>query len=236
MMTARTGIFVVTLGSLVLGGCGFEHVATGPERNDVISLDGGKAERANIELDMGAGQMKIGGGATKLLEGHFEYNVDAWKPLVTSSANGAHATVTIKQPDRMRGGGRTHYVWDLDLNDHVLTDLTLNCGAGQAQLKLGTLTLRSLEVHMGAGQVQLDLRGEPTHDYEVKINGGVGQAEVQLPQGVGIWAEAHGGIGSINITGMEKHGDHWENDLYGKAKVQVKVQVNGGIGEIRIRG
>jgi hypothetical protein len=144
--------------------------------------------------------------------------------------------VTIKQPEHGHGGGRTHYVWDLQLNDRILTDLTLNCGAGQAQLNLGTLTLRSLAVHMGAGQVQLDLRGEPTHDYEVKIEGGVGQADVQLPRGVGIWAAAHGGIGSINISGLEKHGDHWENDLYGKAKVQVKIEVNGGIGEVRIKG
>ena len=67
-----------------------------------------------------------------------------------------------------------------------------------------------------------------------EIDGGVGQTEIRLPQGVGIWAEAHKGIGSVNITGLEKNGDHWENDLYNKAKVTVKLQVNGGIGEIRI--
>jgi hypothetical protein len=55
MMTARTGILVVTLGSLLLGGCDFEGVATGPEHNDPISLDAGNAQRANVELDMGRG-------------------------------------------------------------------------------------------------------------------------------------------------------------------------------------
>jgi hypothetical protein len=112
--------------------------------------------------------------------------------------------------------------------------MAVNCGAGQARLNLGSLQLRTLAVHMGAGQVDLDLRGKPTKDYDVKIDGGVGQATVALPKGVGVWAEAHGGLGSINITGLEKKGDHWENDLYDKAKVNVKLQVNGGIGEIRI--
>jgi len=232
-MTKHAGILAVAMSCFWLAGCGFDEAVAGPERNDPISLDAGNADRANVELDMGAGQLNIGGGAGKLLDGHFEYNVDAWKPIVTNSINGSSATVTIKQPSGLRGG-RKHYVWDLQLSDRVLTDLTVNCGAGQAKLNLGSLLLRSLAVHMGAGQVQLDLRGQPKHDYDVKIEGGVGQTEIQLPQGVGIWAEAHKGIGSVNITGLQKNGDHWENDLYNKAKVTVKVEVNGGIGEIRI--
>jgi hypothetical protein len=234
-MTKHAGILAVTMSCLWLGGCGFDDVETGPERNDPISLDAGKAERANVELNMGAGQMIVGGGSAKLLDGHFEYNVDAWKPEVTSSINGASATVAIKQPSGMRGG-KKHYVWDLQLSDRLPTDLTVNCGAGQAKLSLGSLLLRSLAVHMGAGQVQLDLRGQPKHDYDVKIDGGVGQTEIELPQGVGIWAEAHKGIGSVNITGLQKNGDHWENDLYNKAKVTVRLKVKGGIGEIRITG
>jgi hypothetical protein len=222
------------IGCFCLSGCDFDRIATGPERSDDIHLDGAGIEKANVELNVGAGQMNVGGGAEKMLEGTFTYNVDAWKPIVTSTTNGTHAAVTIKQPSSGRGGGRTKYSWDLSLNDKILTDLTVNCGAGQARLRLGSLTLRSLEVHMGAGQVQLDLRGQPTHDYEVKIEGGVGQADIHLPKDVGVWAQAHGGIGSVNVTGLEKHGDHWENDLYDKAKVTVRLVVNGGIGEIKI--
>jgi hypothetical protein len=236
MMTKHSGIAAIAISSFLLGGCGFDFAVTGPERNDPISLEAGNAARANVELNMGAGQLNISGGAAKLIEGHFEYNVDEWKPLVTSSINGSNATVTIKEPGGGHGGGKKHYVWDLQLNDHVLTDLSVNCGAGQAKLNLGSLLLRGLTVHMGAGQVQLDLRGQPKHDYDVKIEGGVGQADIQLPRGVGVWAEAHGGIGSVTVTGLEKHGDHWENDLYNKSNVTVKVQVNGGIGEIRISG
>jgi hypothetical protein len=89
---------------------------------------------------------------------------------------------------------------------------------------------------MGAGQVDLDLRGHPARDYEVNISGGVGQATVRLPQEVGIRADAHGGIGSINVSGLRKVGDHYENDLYDKTKVNLRLSVAGGIGEIRIIG
>jgi hypothetical protein len=234
MKTFESRVLIVAASLLLVAACEFDHAVTGPLRDEPVAIDSANAERANLELDMGAGEMKLRGGSAKLLEGRFEYNVDAWKPIVRSSLNGSHATVTIKQPEHSRLGGNTHYLWDLQLSDRLLFDLALNFGAGQARLDLGSLHLRDLQVHMGAGQVQLDLRGKPTRDYEVKINGGVGQAEVQLPAEVGIWASAHGGIGSITVNGLQRHGDHWENDLYDKAKVNIRLEVNGGVGEIRI--
>jgi hypothetical protein len=235
MKTSRSRILVVTASFLFIAACQFDHLAaTGPMRNEPMSIERGDADRANVELNMGAGEMNLRGGADKLMEGDFEYNVDEWKPIVKSAVNGSHATVTIRQPEGVRINGNKRYTWNLQLNDSALLDLAINCGAGQARLDLGSLRLRTIAVHMGAGQVDLDLRGKPTHDYEVTINGGVGQATINLPEGVGIWAEAHGGIGSINVSGLQKHGDHWENDLDDKAKVNVRVQVHGGIGEIRI--
>ena len=229
----RVGM-VAAAAALLLTACGFEHEAAGPARDEPVAIGADNVERANVELDMGAGELTLGGGASKILEGRFEYNMDALKPLVKSSINGVNATITIRQPEHVRMGGNRRYLWDLQLNDRLLLDLALNCGAGQARLDLGSLHLRHLEVHMGAGQVDLDLRGKPTRDYDVKISGGVGQANVRLPEDIGIWAEAHGGLGSITVTGLQKHGDHWENDLYDKAKVNVRVEVTGGIGEIRI--
>jgi hypothetical protein len=220
----------------LLTACQFAPVATGPTKETNVHVDLGNTERANIDLDMAAGEMNIRGGANELIEGRFEFNVPAWEPKVDTSRNASHASIKIEQPHSSRMGGNTHYVWDLQLNDKVLLDLAVNCGAGQARLNLGDLALRSVQVHMGAGQVDLDLRGKPSRDYDIDISGGVGQANVHLPEGVGIWAEAHGGIGSVTVTGLDKKGDHWENSLYDKGKVNVRVKVQGGVGEIRIMG
>ena len=221
---------------LLLAACGFEHNAGGPLKTEPVSIDLGSASRANIELDMHAGEMKVRGGAEKLMEGTLECNVPEWKPIIRSSESGPYAIITLKEPEHAGPGGHRRYVWDLRINDKVLVDLALNCGAGQARLALGDLELRSVTVRMGAGQVDLDLRGHPTRDYEVNISGGVGQATVRLPEDAGVRAEAHGGLGSINISGLEKRGDHYENSLYDKAKANVRLNVSGGIGEIRIIG
>ncbi len=229
-------VSIVFVSTIVFAGCEFDHTVTGPLRDDPVSIDLGTADHANVELDMGAGEMKLRGGAEKLLEGRFEYNVAGWKPLVRSSTAGSYATVTIKQPEHFQGGGNRRYLWDLELNDKVQLDLAVNCGAGRAKLDLGDLDLRSVAVHMGAGDVELDLRGKPSRDYDANIEGGVGQATIRVPAGVGVWAQAHGGLGRIDVSGLEKRGDHYENSLYDTSKVNVRLKVEGGIGEIRIIG
>jgi hypothetical protein len=237
----NTGIIpmLAVSGLLALTACDFERsITAGPMVSDPVSIDGGKADRANIELNIGAGKLTLRGGAGKLLEGTLDYNVPSWKPQITSSLNGDHSTVTIRQPDSGGSslGGKLRNDWDLQVADKTLLDLTVNCGAGEAHLNLRNVLLRDLHVQMGAGQLDLDLTGTPQRDYEVDIQGGVGQAKVHLPEGVGIWASAQGGIGSIQVTGLTKHGDHWENDLYDKAKVNVRIKVEGGIGDIHLIG
>ncbi len=229
---------VVVGAAALLCSCGpGVHVETGPVKTQDVSIERGQAERANLELDMGTGELHVDGGGDKLVSGDFQYNVPQLEPSVHSSNNGSHAVITIRQPSHHGFyGGNIKDVWNLHLGDSLLWDMAVNCGAGQAQLNLGSLALRSLDVHIGVGQVDLNLSGTPKRDYDVNISGGVGQATVQLPKDVGIWAEAHGGIGSIDVSGLDKHGDHYENSLYDKSKVTVHVKVDGGIGEIRLVG
>jgi hypothetical protein len=223
-------------GLLLLASCEFDNTVTGPVKDETISLDLNHAQRANVEFDLAAGELTVRGGASKLLNGHVEYNVPQWQPQVTDNNDGQSANVTIRQPEHGHTGGNRRNRWDMELNDSILLDLNLNCGAGRARLELGDLTLNNVNVHMGAGQVDMDLEGHPTRSYSVNIAGGVGQATVRLPRGVGIRAQAHGGLGSINVQGLTKHDDYYSNDLYGSAKVNLLLQVEGGIGEIKIIG
>ena len=231
-LTMMKRILLAPVLALLLVSCGFERPdESAPVERDKVSVPGAGVDRANLELRMGAGEIKIRGGAQDLVDGTLEYRGKDAKPKVTNSNVGSHVSVTIEQPEGARHHSG-HDVWDLSLSPKPLLDLTLNCGAGHSDLRLGDLSLRSLEVHSGVGQVEVDLRGQPKRDYDVTINGGVGQAKVYLPHDVGVYAEAHGGIGSIDVTGLEKRGDHYENSAYGKAPVTVRLQVHGGIGQI----
>jgi hypothetical protein len=231
----------IELGALVCFGflltaCQVNRLQEGPLQEATISLDKGNVDHANVELNINAGELNLRDGTEQLIDGKFTFSVPDWKPRVRSSTNGSRATITIEEPKGTHSFGHQRNVWNLQLNDKVLLDLALNCGAGQARLDLGGLNLRNATVHMGAGQVDLNLEGHPTRDYDVSISGGVGQATVRLPHNVGIRAEAHKGIGSVTVTGLEQKNGAWENSLYDNAKVNVRLKVESGIGEIRIIG
>ncbi|HYA96899.1 MAG TPA: LiaF domain-containing protein, partial [Methylomirabilota bacterium] len=94
--------------------------------------------------------------------------------------------------------------------------------------------LTRLEVNMGAGQLDLDLTGPRKENMTVVIHGGVGQARIRLPKDVGVRADAHGGIGSIDVSGLRHDGGEYVNDAYGKSPVTIDLNVQGGVGQITL--
>jgi hypothetical protein len=220
---------------LFLTGCDVNSVDAGPTQRESKSIDLDKSEMVRTELKMGAGELRISGGAAKLMEGDFAYNIPQWKPEVRYNATGFRGSLFVEQPSAGSTGGNSHNEWTLRFNDSVPMDLLVKFGAGEAKLNLTTLSLRSVEVEMGAGELEMDLRGQPKRDYDVRIRGGVGEATIRLPKEAGIQAEARGGIGSINVRGLaKKDDDHYENDAYEHAKVRIHLDVKGGIGNINL--
>jgi N-terminal domain of toast_rack, DUF2154 len=235
MRTLLLGLVIAA--SLSVMSCRLESVPTGEMKRDSVHLDGGGVEAATVELQMAAGELEVNGGASKLVEGDLEYNVPSWQPIVHSSKAGHFARLRIEQPGKgMASGSHVTNRWSLRLSNQIPLTFNIECGAGQAKLNLGDMKLRDVDVSIGAGQINMDLRGHPESDYNVNISGGVGQATVYLPADTAVRAEAHGGIGSIRVEGLEKHGDFWESANYGRAKATIHLKAHGGIGEIRIIG
>ena len=236
-MTRSTLAVLAACLVLVMAGCTINDTPDRWTKHSNVHLDLGRAESVRADIQMGAGELQIHGGAAKLLDADFTYNHDDWKPEVIYDGGGFRGMLTIKQPNNVHSIGHVNYRWDLRFNDGVPLDLRIECGAGESKLDLGRLDLRSLEVNMGVGRIEADLRGRPKRDYDVKIDGGIGEAVVYLPNTVGIVADAKGGIGGIDVHGLHKSGDRWVNDLYesGKNTPTIHVAVNGGIGSIKLR-
>jgi N-terminal domain of toast_rack, DUF2154 len=217
-----------------VAGCWVDMVRTGEMRTESQSVNLGDAKSVRVELDMGAGEITIGGDATNLLDAKFTYNVSAWKPEVKYEVSGGQGRLRISQPAGTRSNsGNRHNAWDLRLNNKVPMEIKLDMGAGQTELNLGTLSLNRLDVEMGAGEAIVNLIGHWKHDLTARIQGGAGQATVRLPRNVGVHVTAAGGIGSINVgQGLRKEGGAYVNDAYGKSPVTLNVDVQGGVGEI----
>jgi hypothetical protein len=215
---------------LGLSGCVI-HPSAGPAQHEYASFDVNGASELRVKLKMGAGELRVGSGTDRLARADFEFNVPEWKPEVSYTGG----VLRITQPEGShKTFGNTKYDWDVRLNRDVATEIDVNFGAGEAKLDLGSLNLRRVDVEMGVGQIDLDLRGQPKHDYSVRVRGGVGEATVRLPSDVGIYAEARGGIGEISAPGLRHEGSTYYNDEYKKSPVTVKLDIEGGVGSIKL--
>jgi len=207
------------------------HHSAGPAQHEYATYDVNGAKELRVKLKMGAGELRVGIGTDRLARADFEYNVPEWKPEVSYDGG----VLRISQPEgTSKSFGNTKYDWDLRLNRDVATEMDINFGAGEAKLDLGSLNLKRVDVEIGVGSIEMDLRGQPKHDYSVRIRGGVGEATVRLPSDVGIYAEARGGIGEISARGLRQDGSSYFNDAYKKSPVTVKLDIEGGVGSIKL--
>jgi hypothetical protein len=217
--------------------CVISSRAPGPVRSETKTVDLDKTEMTRVEIRMGAGEMQLSGGATRLFEGDFRYSESVGRPEVRYEATGFRGRLSVDSHSSSGLAlGEVTNIWNLRLNESKPIDLQVNLGAGESTLDLTRLSLRSLEVRVGAGQLRLNLGGEYKHDFEGRIHGGVGEADITLPKTAGVSVDVKGGIGEVRAPGLSRNGDRYVNAAFGKAPVSIRLEVRGGIGQINLIG
>ena len=251
------GLLVIVIVLFALTGCD-EGDRVGDLQTKSETVEQGDAESVSVEIEMGAGELDVSGGAGELLEATFTYNVDELEPEVTYS-NGK----LIVQHGDVTGGIRTFFdldeyrnEWDLHFKDDVPMEMNIDLGAGRADLVLGSLALTNLDIDAGAGDVALDLRGSQLlnqfdydmgagkvtfdltgdwqSDLDASIQGGLGEMTLRLPADVGVHIEVDTGIGSVDASGLTKDGDTYTNDAYGESDVTLSIKIDAGVGKINL--
>lgn len=124
----------------------------------------------------------------------------------------------------------------VDLESAKEARVTVDLGAGEANLVLGDLLLQRLNVNLGAGNATIDLSGEPREDLEADINAGVGELTLVVPRSAGVRIIGYrDGLGSYQADGFTIDGDYLVNDAYGSAAVTYDIELRRGVGEVVIR-
>jgi hypothetical protein len=233
----NTSRFKIAFGILFLAGLFAACDEPRDLRTDTRTVAAGGAKTAEVDIRMGAGELRLSGAAQEgLLQATFRYNRDRLKPEVDYRVSGE--TGILRVGSRRFSGisfGRIRNEWDLSLSKALPVDLKVNLGAGESRLDLRGLDLSALDVDMGVGEMTLDLRGPHEKSIRVRIDGGVGSGTIYLPSEVGVRARVHGGIGSVSARGLSKEGRIYTNDVYGKSGVTIDVEISAGIGSLDLR-
>jgi hypothetical protein len=234
MKTNRLLIALVLFAILLLAGCS-SQLTVGTLRTESKSVELGDAKSVNVKINFGAGDLQLTGGAEKLLEADFKYNVTRLKPEVDYS----DGTLIVKQPEvngfpSLVGMGEFQNEWGLRLSDEVPMDLSVNMGAGSSNLQLAGLSLTGLDVNLGAGTYTVDLTGAWARNLDVTIEAGAATVTLRLPKDVGVRVKVESGPHTVEATGLTKDGEFYTNAAYGVSDVTMQIDLTEGIGTLNL--
>jgi hypothetical protein len=210
-----------------------------PMPGETISQPLGAATRADIEIRMGAGTLRLGAleDSGKLIAG----TIGRWRGeqlIHDYTVSGDTATFKLRSQTRawfpFQRGQDNQALWDLRLNPDVPTHLQIDAGAGVTTLDLARLRLTRLTVNTGVGQTTIMLPRQGR--LEARINGGIGQTTITIPAGIAARIEANTGIGQVHVNGnFERQDRYYTSPGYATADQRIDINVDGGIGGITIQ-
>jgi hypothetical protein len=237
-MTRNVSLLFVAALALTLAGC----YVPSPKPGKTVTLQQkvglGSAETVSASITVGIGKLKLEGGADSLLDARFDYNIPDWKPVVSYKVEDCEGQLTVEQPSRVVGAtwpGNVRYDWDLKFNRSVPMNLEINMDVGKSEVDLSGIVVRRLDLVAGVGECTVDLSGPRTSDLDATIKAGVGKLTLIMPADVGVRVKAQGRLGHIGTDGLKTEGDAWVNESWGKTNTSVRVEVEGGIGEVELR-
>jgi len=179
---------------------------------------------ASVSMSMGAGTLKLTGGASGLVEGTITYNVPDWDPKVTTSDNGV--TITQGENTNISGIPSSNLVndWVMRLNNTVAMDLTINAGAYKGNMDLSGIHIRSLNITDGASQNSV-MFNTPNPEKMDTLTYRTGASQVELD-----------GLANANFSNMEFDGGAGEYtfDFAGSLAQDSSVTIKTGVSSITV--
>ena len=216
-------IAVVALAILACGGnIQLPEIPTvGPTIVDTVNVPRPDADTARLVISFGAGELTLAPGASNLVEGTAEYNIEALKPQVSTDG----ANVEIKQGDVLNliepQGVKSK--WDFQLGASPM-DLSINAGAYHGDFHLGGLALTGLTVKDGAASVDLDF-SQPNPSSMPVFRYETGASQVTMT-----------GLANANFSTMifNSGAGEYELDFGGKLQRDATVTISTGLSTLKL--
>ncbi len=206
-------------------------VVPGRRVTEQLAIPLGNAAEASVRIAFGAGELTTRPAAPGMLvDGTFQGGVK----------------------DRLLGPGQVELSqdlergipwldstssWDVGLTAEVPLDLRLDTGAYRGRIDLGSLRVAHLELHTGASETHVRLP-QAAGMTTVRTESGAASIVLEVPAGVAARIHSRMAIGSTTVDAARfpRVGDGYESPDYVTAADRVDIDIQGGIGSVRVIG
>jgi len=217
-------------------------------------------DELETEIDFPVGGLVMKSTSDNEIKGIFRFNEDRWESPEISyneyDRRGELEIETDKKGQFKNYDDRDENIWGISLSKNVIHDLDIEMGAGKSKINMEGCKIKRFDFSMAAGEADINLRntsverlefdaavgaatidlsGKWNNDLDAEITGGIGEITLILPAAAGVKLEIHGLLGGISVPGFRKNGKIHTNELYGKTKYSLYIDITGGIGDITIK-
>jgi hypothetical protein len=202
------------------------RIQTGPTQTVTVNEPVSNSSSTNqVNIEMGAGTLKLAQGTDALVEGAIKYNVPDWQPKVDVAEPG-QVSLSQGKVQNFEGLPTSQIIndWQLKLNGSVPLDLSIKAGAYDATMDLTGLHLRSLAIEDGASKTHVSFTA-PNPEKMDTFTYSTGASQVELL-----------GLANANFSDMtftSGAGDY-TLDFTGKLQQDTSVEVNSGVSNMTI--
>lgn len=215
-------ILLIAVGAVLVINAAARHEAgqRGPVAAEAsISRDG--AGRLELQVGVGGGTFRLGGGSNQLVEVRSTVRDIA----VEQNRDGDLAQVRLRQDLASIGAWRGSTNWEVRLASDIPLRLKFDAGAGSFDVDLSSLSIVEAKLQVGAARTRVVLP-RPRGEVGVSITGGAASFVIEVPAGVEYRFESSGGLTSVD--GLTQSAG------YGTATDRVLVRFTGGASSVRI--
>jgi N-terminal domain of toast_rack, DUF2154 len=207
--------------------------------HESISQPLGAAARANVEIALSVGQLRIGAldQPSELIRGDIAYQ-EQHRVVREFAISDDTASFSLREQDSQRSGSNIHdgdaIVWELQLNQATPMRLTVGTGAGEGTIDLAQLHVTDLDLEIGVGNITLTLPHQAP--VQANISGGVGNTTIIIPAGAAVRLESSTGLGNVTYPDTyRQQGQVYVSPDFDTAADRIDLNVSGGVGNITIQ-
>ena len=206
-------------------------VPSGRRLTETLALPLGDASDAIVRIGFGAGTLTTHAAAAgNLVDGSFVGGV----------------TYRLGGPNRIELAQDTTYGvpwldrrsdWDVGLTAEVPLDLRVDAGASRVKLDLRDVRVRSLELHSGASEARVVLP-QAAGATTVRAETGAASLILEVPRGVAARIRGRMALGTTQVDQalFPQTAAGYESPDYATAANRVDIDVQGGVGSVRVVG
>jgi len=194
-------------------------------------------QKANFNLEGGAGSFSMSGNTAKLFEAATTSTMVGFRSNTSVNKLDNSASVTLKMEDgnvKIKNGEISNEA-KIHLNEKPVWNIDLGIGAGKGNFDFTNYKVEKLKVSTGVADMDIRL-GDKMPTTNVDIEAGVASVTLEIPESVGCEMRMDGALNAKNMDGLNKISDgHYRTSNFDTATKKVIVHYEGGLTSINIK-